>query len=210
MKKTLFVLFFLGSMFASQAQQSYDIYHHVPFIPQPTGVSCWSTSIAMILWWRDNENAQQCLVDALTPAQVAAANAYWNQHFVNGLDGFDSRPLRTWGFVEVPPSSFDVSTFASWLNRSPVWVAYNGCTNPLTSCNHAVVVIGLRGDGTPNGTKVIIHDPDDGSGTYPNLGNRDREMTFSQFVQRLNNRATSLIDGFPNETTPLHFIAYLR
>ena len=136
MKRIISIIILLGALQGVWAQ-SVDIYHHVPFIPQPTGSSCWSSSIAMILWWRDATDAQQCLADALTPAQVAAADSYWQQHFRSGLDAFDSRPLQTWGFVEVQPSSFDVAAFASWLRHSPVWVAYNGCTNPLTRCNHA-------------------------------------------------------------------------
>ena len=159
MKKLLFALFLLVSITASQAQQSIDIYHHVPFIPQPTNVSCWSTSISMILWWRDNEDAQMSLVDALTPSQVAQNSGYWAQYFNNGLSSYDSGPLDFWGFESVQPMSFPVTTLISYLRKGPVWVAYNGCSNPTTNCGHAVVLIGIRGDGTPDGTTVITSRP---------------------------------------------------
>ncbi|MCI4670726.1 MAG: hypothetical protein MRZ79_21505 [Bacteroidia bacterium] len=191
--------------------QSYDIYYHVPFIPQPTGAACWATSIAMILWWRDNEDAQMCLQDALTPAQVAGNLSYWNQYFTNGLSSYDGRALPALGFERIAPQSFEVSTLAEWLNTyGPMWVAYFGCTNPVSNCGHAVVLVGLKGDGTPGGTKVILHDPDDGTGTYPNLGVRDREMTYTEFIQRLDNRALDRLDRPAAQNNQVTFLAHLR
>jgi hypothetical protein len=164
----------------------------------------------MILWWRDNEDAQMCLVDALTPEQVAANIGYFREYFKTGLDSYDATPLEYYNFETVQPMSFPVETLAGFLRNGPVWVAYNGCTNPLTSCGHAVVLVGMRGDGTPEHTVVILHDPDAGTGVYPNLGVRDREMPFNEFVQRLNSRAVPLISQPGGSSHPLLFLAYPR
>jgi len=210
MKKKITFCLLLISLFSFRVQSQIDIYHFVPFIPQPTGFSCWSASIAMILWWRDNEDAQMCLVDALTPEQVAANIGYFREYFTTGLGNYDATPLEFYNFETVQPMSFPVETLAGYLRIGPVWVAYNGCANPLTDCGHAVVLVGMRGDGTPEHTVVIMHDPDAGTGVYPNLGVRDREMPFNEFVQRLNARAVPLITQPGGSSRPLLFLAYPR
>lgn len=210
MKKTILMLLIIVSGFNLRAQTPVDIYYHVPFIPQPTEASCWSSSIAMLLWWRDNEDAQVCLADALTPEEVALNLYYWNEHFRTGMDAFDTDPLIEYGFEIIPPMSFPVDVLVSYLEQSPMWIAYNGCRNPLSRCSHAVVLVGIRGDGTPERTDVILHDPDDGSGTYPNLGVRDRVMPYQEFIQRLNERAVNLLEHERADDGLLHFMAYFR
>jgi hypothetical protein len=210
MKKIIIVFLFVATGFSLRAQTPVDIYYHVPFIPQPDSVACWSSSIAMILWWRDNRDAQMSLVDALTPEQVALNIGYWKEHFRTGLDAFDTAPLEWYGFETVPPSSFPVETLADYLEHSPMWVAYNGCANPLDTCGHAVVLVGMHGDGTPEHTDVILHDPDDGSGIYPNLGVRDRVMPYVEFIERLNSRAIDMQGYERPEDGAMHFLAFLR
>ena len=210
MKKIIVLLAIVYGLSLESQCQPIDIYHYVPFIPQPTNSSCWSASIAMILWWRDNTNEQMCLVDALTPEEVAGNMDYWNQYFYDGLDAFDSHPFDVYNFVTVQPMSFPVETLADMLRNAPIWVAYYGCTNPLDTCGHAVVLIGMTGDGTPQGTEVILHDPDAGTGIYPNLGVRDRHMPYEEFVLRLNERATYLISLPDADRNPVTFLAYPR
>ncbi len=206
MKKKIIIVLLILSGLNPVVQSQIDIYHHVPFIPQPTDCSCWSSSIAMILWWRDCEDAQMCLPDALTPEQVALDIGYWQEQFQTGMDAEDTFPLEYYNLVTVQPMSFPVETLAGFLSHGPVWVAYYGCANPLDRCGHAVVLVGMIGDGTPERTEVILHDPDDGSGTYPNLGERDRHMPYEEFIQRLNERAINLGAG----STQIHFMAYPR
>jgi hypothetical protein len=210
MKKKIIFCLLIISLLNLRAQSQIDIYHFVPFVPQPTSVSCWSASLAMILWWRDNQDAQMCLADALTPEQVADNLGYWQQYFQDGMDAYDTYPFQVFNFVTVPPMSFPVETLAGFLQNGPLWVAYYGCTNPLDTCGHAVVLVGMRGDGTPENTLVILHDPDAGTGTYPNLGVRDREMAYTEFIQRLNERATYLISLPEAEHYPVTFLAYPR
>ncbi|MFZ2899976.1 MAG: papain-like cysteine protease family protein [Saprospiraceae bacterium] len=204
MKKIIILTISFILSIQAVGQDKYNIYHYVPFIPQPDNTSCWSASIAMILWWRDNKDANACLPDALTPEQVRliATFKYWSNYF-SGLPADDIRTLRLFGFETISPQSFTLETFANYLDKSPIWVAWDGCDKPF-QCNHAVVIVGLKGDGTANGTSIIYHDPDDGSQVYPNLGERDVKKTYSEFIQRLNRRALSFSSG------NIHFIAYLK
>ncbi|MBE0677441.1 MAG: hypothetical protein IH592_01625, partial [Bacteroidales bacterium] len=208
--KKIIILLLIISGFSLRAQTPVDIYYHVPFIPQPTNVSCWSSSIAMILWWRENEEAQMCLMDALTPEEVERTLPFFEHYFGSGLSPYDTSPLEFYDLVPVQPMSFPVDMLADFLRHGPVWVAYNGCGNPVVNCPHAVVIVGMHGDGTPENTVLIIHDPDAGTGVYPNLGVRDREMEFNEFVQRLNEYAVPRLPRADERNSPLNFMAYPR
>jgi hypothetical protein len=210
MKKIIILFLFVAAGISLRAQTPVDIYYQVPFIPQPTGVSCWSSSIAMILWWRANREAQACLMDALTPQEVERNLPFWEEYFGSGLSSFDGNPLDYYNLVPVQPSSFPVETFADYLRHGPLWAAYFGCTNPVQNCGHVVVVVGMHGDGTPENTIVILHDPDDGTGVYPNLGVRDREMPYEEFIFRLNERALERLTHPEADTNPVNFLAYPR
>lgn len=210
MKKTIIILLLIASGFGLKSQTPVDIYYHVPFIPQPTNVSCWSSSIAMILWWRENMNEQMCLADALTPEDVERNLPFFEHYFGSGLSPYDTSPLEFYNFVTVQPMSFPVDLFADFLRQGPVWVAYNGCDNPVVNCPHAVVIVGMQGNGTPENTILIMHDPDAGTGVYPNLGERDREMNFNEFVQRLNEYAVPRLSRADELNSPLNFLAYPR
>jgi hypothetical protein len=210
MKKRLIILLLIVSGLSLKAQTPVDIYYHVPFIPQPTNVSCWSSSIAMILWWRQNEDEQMCLADALTPEDVERNLPFFEHYFGQGLSSYDASPLEYYNFISVQPSSFPVETFVDFLGHGPLWAAYFGCADPTQDCGHAVVVVGIRGNGTPENTVVILHDPDAGTGVYPSLGIREREMPYNEFIQRLNDRALHRLSQPEASGSPVNFLAYPR
>jgi len=149
-------------------------------------------------------------MDALTPQEVEINLPFFEEYFGDGLSSFDPFPLEFYSLVPVQPSSFPVETFVNYLNHGPLWAAYFGCPNPVQNCGHAVVVVGIHGDGTPENTVVVIHDPDDGSGSYPNLGVRDREMPYEEFIFRLNERAQERLTHPEAEDNPVNFLAYPR
>ena len=190
-----------------------DVYHHVPFIPQPTSVSCWSTSLAMLLWYCDNEKSQSSNLVAISPEEVATNIKYYNQFFGTGGSGglpvFDNKPFEFYGLTKINTdlTSNPVQYFEDIINKGPIWVGYEGCANPALNCGHAVVWVGLRGDGTHDGTNVILHDPDDGTGKYPNLGVRDREMTLTEFENRLSHRVIDRTST-GKDHTKLNYMAY--
>ena len=58
------------------------------------------------------------------------------------------------GLVVEPAMCYAVEGFAALLEASgPLWVGYNPWGG------HAVIVTAMRGDGTPEGTTVVFHDP---------------------------------------------------
>jgi len=212
--KVSLLLICLGITINVSAQQPFKIYYDVPFIPQPTNVYCWSSSIAMILWWKQNEHEQASTQESLTPTQVAVYNDWWNYWFPKGLDYKDQRPFEAWKFTTLAPQSMTLDGFRDILSNSPIWIAYDGCTNPLANCGHSVVVVGATSDGTEAGTTLFINDPDDGSGVYPNKGVRDRKMLYTEFTQRMEHWATRVIDfdrsqNGGEQKHSINFMAYI-
>ena len=177
-----------------------DIYYNVPFVPQPNGFSCWSSSMSMILWWCKNNKSEKSFQSSLSPREVAFEIDYYKQYYQNGLDVHDKNALDHFGFIKIPNtfSSQKLEYYVNLIKKGPIWVAYNGCNNPVKSCGHSVVWVGLKGDGTKEGTKVIVHDPDDGSGQYPNQGIRNYQMSLKEFEERLTYLAIGVLNSNRN------------
>jgi hypothetical protein len=121
-----------------------DIETDVVLIPQPTDVTCWAASLAMVVSARDQSSTD--------PARIAA---------VAGMDvntgyGWDAirRAVQAWDLVEEGPQSAMPDEVARWLEAwGPIWVVEIGAPY------HAVVLSGIHGDGTPEGTYVTVYNP---------------------------------------------------
>jgi N-acetyl-anhydromuramyl-L-alanine amidase AmpD len=126
---------------------AYDInWPDVQLVPQPTGMSCWAAAASMVVGWRDQMS--------INPEEIARGAGQWAA-YQNGLDPADVPSLaNAWGLVIEPPQCYLLEGFASLLaNKGPLWVA------AAVPGLHAIVVTGLYGDGTPDGTYVRIKDP---------------------------------------------------
>jgi N-acetylmuramoyl-L-alanine amidase len=127
-------------------QQRFDIWHEVPLVPQLTGMSCWAAAAAMIVGWRD-------CVD-VRPEEVAAGLGRWDA-YRRGLEPADVDDLaRVFDLVIEPARTYSVDELRRLLERvGPLWVG------EAVPGLHVVVVAGMAGDGTPDGTWVRIADP---------------------------------------------------
>lgn len=148
----------------------------VELIPQTTEMSCWAASAAMIVGFFD----QICL----DPEEIANAVGYWaNYHLPDSLGGGlppdDTTMLSNWHFRAEPPMSYTVEAFRDLLElHGPLWVAVG------MPGAHIIVVTGISGDGTPDGTWVHINDPwERGMEVFRpnNRGSRYR-LTYRQFI----------------------------
>ncbi len=158
----------------------YDlIYGDVPLIGQPTTMSCWATSAAMMVAWRD-----KVYVD---PAQIAAEAGYWAQYQANnGLPFADRAFWDRYGIVAEPPQSYTVSKFKDLLDQYGALVV-----SSEVPTGHFRVVTGISGDGTPAGTSLFINDPwDVGAANFTpaNAGSQYTE-TFLEYATNLETAA---------------------
>lgn len=123
-----------------------DVWHEVPLIAQRSGMSCWAAAAAMVVAWRD------CL--DVDPEEIARGSGRWAE-YRDGLLPDDVETLaRAFRLVIEAPRTYAASDLRAMLERSgPLWM---GEASPGL---HVVVVTGMEGDDTPEGTRVRICDP---------------------------------------------------
>jgi N-acetylmuramoyl-L-alanine amidase len=163
------IVSFLGAaapVMVERSQDSFDIWHEVPMVPQLTGMSCWAAAAAMIVGWRD------CI--DVRPEEVALGAGAWEE-YRDGLEPSNVDALaRTFGLVVETPRVYSVEGVRALLERyGPLWVG----AGPTGL--HVITVSGMYGDGSPDGTFVRVLDP------WP-LGRGERyTLSFSDMAANL-------------------------
>jgi hypothetical protein len=128
---------------AENKQISIDF--QVELITQSTGVSCWAAALAMVVSFRDQ--ASYAAEEVASRASMDIKRGYgWN----------DIRyAVSTWQLKEEGPMCAMPDYWAGLLQTNgPLWVVE--VANPGA---HAIVLIGMHGDGTPEGTSVTVNNP---------------------------------------------------
>jgi N-acetyl-anhydromuramyl-L-alanine amidase AmpD len=131
----------------AQSNESFSVnWDDVEPIAQPTDVSCWAASGAMVVGWRDRVS--------LTPETIAKIAG---QTTATGLDPAQvGQFARDLGLVSELPKCYTIDGFRDVLEQSgPLWVAAD------VPGLHAIVVTGMYGDGAADGsdTYLRITDP---------------------------------------------------
>ena len=135
-----------------------DTQYDVALIPQPDKLSCWAGSMAMLVSYRRQQS--------LTPESLAEEVG----RSLRTCYGWDmlEEVKDHFGFVDIElPSNATLyetpQQWADWLSQyGPLWVTVRG--NP----SHAIIVHGISGDLTPDGTTIAINNPWDASASFSN------------------------------------------
>lgn len=109
----------------------------VSLVPQPTDVTCWAASIAMLT----NKTVEQ----VTSEAGMTTTDSY-------GWSDIQSA-VPTHGLTEIGPTCGGPDYFAQMLERSPLWIVEVGAPY------HAVVLAGLNGGGNWDDTEATIYNP---------------------------------------------------
>ena len=123
---------------------SISISLEVELVPQPTDVSCWVAALAMVIGFRDRSS--------YAPEDIAAAAGM----DVNTSYGWGEirNAVNAWNLREEGPASAMPELWADLLrDYGPIWIVEVGAPY------HAVVLAGIQGDGTPEGTRVTVFNP---------------------------------------------------
>jgi outer membrane protein OmpA-like peptidoglycan-associated protein len=163
------------SVVTTETRRAFDVWNEVPLVAQTTGMSCWAAAAAMLVGWRERL--------AVNPDDVARGAGRWSE-FKNGLHPENVGAFaERWRLVsESPDDVWDVDRFRALLeSHGPLWV---GEASPGL---HAIVVTGIYGDGTPDGTSVRVNDP------WPVGGGERYTISFQQL--RDNFDAASRLTG---------------
>ena len=150
---------------------NYNVPGIVPIIAQPSWRTCWATVATMLVSWRDQASYTiQTVMDM--------AGAIYRTKFDNdqGLLGSEKAAFLTaLGMTGEPPMSYPVTGLRALLeNHGPLWVTTDEQPGAGFSI-HARIITGMFGNGTINGTRLRINDPD---------GGRQYTETFRAFTQK--------------------------
>lgn len=135
--------------------QQLSINQPVSLVPQPTDVTCWAASIAML--------TDKTVDDVVTAAGMTTTDGYgWSeiQHAVS-----------VHGLNEIGPACGGPDYFASYLERSPLWIVEVGAPY------HAVVLSGLNGGGSWDDTTATVYNP------WPPGTGAIEQQPFAQFAE---------------------------
>lgn len=119
--------------------QSFDIQYPIRLFGQPTGMTCWSAATTMLFG----------TVFSAGPGSASLGSAGGLKADVNNIQAFaQSYHLRLHY-----PQSWTVEGLVELLRRGPV-----ALMGPIPTL-HAIVIGGIRGDGTAGKTELTIYDP---------------------------------------------------
>ncbi|GAA3393297.1 papain-like cysteine protease family protein [Cryptosporangium minutisporangium] len=128
----------------AEADREIDVITDVVLIPQPTDVSCWAAALAMVVSARDRASRSAEAV-ALQAGMDVSTGYGWSQI---------RAAVNAWNLVEEGPRSAEPAEWARMLEAwGPIWIVEIGAPY------HAVVLGGIRGDGTAEGTRVTLYNP---------------------------------------------------
>lgn len=123
-----------------------DISYPVTLIPQVTPMSCWAAGMAMLLEYYGESKTQE---------EIAAECNLEHALEQGASSGELEACAAQLGFKLEGGACGGPDLLAGWLQEyGPIFVV-----DTANSGYHAVVVSGVRGDGTPEGTVVVEYNP---------------------------------------------------
>lgn len=119
--------------------QNFSIHHKIILFPQPTTMTCWSAATTMLFGSTFSAGPAS--------AQIAENGGIYAR------EGNIKTFAQDWGLRLYWPQSWTVQGLVEVLRHGPVAMLGR------MPKGHVVVLGGIRGDGTPNGTELTIYDP---------------------------------------------------
>ena len=138
----------------------YMVPEPMPQVGQPSGATCWAAAFAMLYGWK-TKNAAITFNDAMTAAGPRWKNK--SQEPTKENQGIHSSETADFcadtGLVMLPmnPSIDGITQLLRQNGPLMIWLRLATNTDNWT---HARVITGIRGDGTPDGTTLLLMDPD--------------------------------------------------
>lgn len=147
-----------------------NIHYEVELVAQPDDCTCWAASSAMVLtYWRDAANSSSGPSYTVQEIKDMVTNAGPQYDISCGLKPDDATSVGDiLGLAFDYPAYYGVDGFASLLNDKGPLVFVRASIG--TKGAHAIAVIGMSGDGTPDATTMETLNPSPvGTGASQNV-----------------------------------------
>jgi hypothetical protein len=160
---------------ALENRDKYKILHNITLIPQHTPSTCWSAALAMLL------GVQASMLPG--NARTAAGGGLFN-------DSELSKPENTKKFADsyrltllhaqswMPDGLANMLRIRGPLMMNLLWNAPKYMTGKGSS-GHMLIIAGIRGDGSPEGTTLRIYDP------WPMNRGSKYSLTYGPFMRKM-------------------------
>lgn len=158
----------------SASDGAVNIHYDVFLVAQPDNFTCWAASSSMILsYWRDVDTATSNPSYTVQEIKDMVTNADPQYDVSAGLKPEDTKPVGDiLGLAFDSPMCYGVDGFASLLQDKGPIVFIRASMGGKGA--HAIAVIGMSGDGTPDGTTIETLNPSPvGSGAAQNVSFTD-------------------------------------
>jgi len=157
---------------ALRGAERYVCLHRIRLVPQWTTSTCWSAATAMLL------GRQACMSPG--SAQLGRSGGLLNDSDL--ADPVNTRRFaRSYGLTMLPGRSWLPDGLANLLAKRPLmmntlWDA-DSYVQGRGSSGHMRILAGIRGDGSPGGSTIRIHDP------WPPHRGRIYSKTYGPFME---------------------------
>jgi hypothetical protein len=148
----------------------------IPVITQPSSMTCWATVFTMMYSWKNQQSVR--IEDAVRSVGNKWLDLFRKNKGLSTKDKIDF--IKASGLNARMPMSLSIEGWLDILKKNgPVWVTTNETPGKIFSI-HARIIKGIKGNGTPPGTKFLIIDP---------AGGKVYEERFDVFINKYEDEA---------------------
>jgi len=127
----------------------------ISVIAQTNSMACWATVFTMLYGWKRSQSFT--IEQTLSEIGQKWVDLYTNNAGLSSTDKVDF--VATSGLIAEPPMNFSIEGWKNLIESyGPIWVTTDEAPG-LPWAIHARIITRIRGDGTPEGTKLSIIDP---------------------------------------------------
>ncbi|MGN6543105.1 MAG: papain-like cysteine protease family protein [Ginsengibacter sp.] len=171
----------------------------VELIPQDKSNACWLASSSMMETWRTGtHHSLSDTLKVLDASGTSFSTIYNNDQGLSFAN--DNIITQTLGLTQLPPASYTIEYLTSILDQSPLMavIMYASTSNIA----HMIIITGISGDGTPQGTSLQINDP------LPLNAGKTYTIAFNDFLTKFE-QVVAYENNWPNNdlTSQLFYFA---
>lgn len=160
----------------------------VELIPQDKSNACWLASSSMMETWKTGTH--HSLTDTLMVLDGSGTSFSSIYYSDKGLAFSENQIItQTLGLTQLPPASYTIEYLTSILDISPIMavIMFSSSSNIA----HMLIITGISGDGTPEGTTLQINDP------LPLNSGNTYTIAFNDFLSKFE-QVVAYENNFPN------------